>query len=202
MTELFIQALAQFFATIDPLGMAPIFLGVTAGLSDAERRSAALRAPLIAGLILLFFLLVGRPTLNYLGVGLPAFQISGGALLFLVAMEMVFEKRAPRRQAGAEAAQAEVADVAVFPLAAPLIAGPAAITATLLLEAGAQDVGERAVVVGALCVVVAATALVLSIAARAQKVIPRSVTNVFTRVLGVLLAALAAQIIVNGVTAL
>lgn len=200
MTELFFQALAQFVATVDPLGMVPIFLGVTAGLSDSARHRAALVAPLVAGLILLVFLLAGRPTLAYLGVGLPAFQISGGLLLFLVALEMVFDKRAPRRQAGAEKAQGEHADPSVFPLAAPLIAGPASITAVLLLEGQADGTAERAIVGSALLVVILATMALLFLAARVQRFMPATVANILTRVLGILLAALAAQIVVNGIS--
>ena len=152
MIELFVSALITFFVVIDPPGCAPIYAGLTTGASAAHRRAMAIRAVVVATIILLVFALVGEDLLKALGISLAAFRIAGGILLFLIASDMVFEKRTQRREdrAASIAATPEVEDVSVFPMAMPMIAGPGSIASVMLLMARTDGVEATLVVLAAL----------------------------------------------------
>ena len=200
MLELFISAFITLFVVIDPPGCAPIYAGLTKGASAAQRRNMALRASAIASVILLFFALLGEELLGALHIELDAFRIAGGLMLFWIAFEMVFEKRTQRREERAEklAADPEVEDVSVFPMAMPMLAGPGAIAAVMLLQNEAEGIEETAVVLAALGAVLLLTAVALIAAGPLLRLLGDRVEAVITRLLGVLLAALAAQYVIDG----
>lgn len=198
------SALATLLVTLDPPGLAPIFLGLTQGMADGERRQVALRACLIAFVILTFFALGGGEILTLLGIGLPAFRIAGGMLLFWIAFEMVFQARGERKAHAAQSAVTldRIRNVAAFPLAMPLLAGPGAITAAILL-AGRADSDPRllAILIVLVGAVLACCALVFLLAQRFARLLGVTGNIVLTRLLGVILAALAVQFIIDGTVA-
>lgn len=199
MTELFISAFITLFVVIDPPGCAPIYAGLTKGATQKQRTSMALRASVIATIILLFFALLGEELLDALHIELDSFRIAGGLMLFFIAFEMVFEKRQQRREERAEKlAATEVEDVSVFPMAMPMLAGPGAIAAIMLLMNEADTPEETLVVLGALGSVLLITAIALVAAGPLIKLLGDRVEAVITRLLGVLLAALAAQYVIDG----
>jgi multiple antibiotic resistance protein len=204
MLELFLSAFVTLFVVLDPPGCAPIYAGLTTGASPAQKRSMAVRACLIAGIILLVFALFGEELLAALHIELDAFRIAGGVMLFLIALDMVFEKRTQRREQRAEKVMAqsnqgpEVEDVSVFPMAMPMLAGPGAIASIMLLEGGAVGLQGSLVVLAALLVVLFLTLLALLAAGPLMKLVGARVEAVVTRLLGVLLAALAAQYVIDG----
>lgn len=204
MIELLFDTFIILFVVVDPIGLAPMFAALTRDDTPRQRRRLALRGVLIAGGILVTFVIVGDALLRALGIGVPAFQIAGGVLLFLLAVDMLFARhsglRSTTEREQREAAQRK--DISVFPLAIPLIAGPGALT-TVLLMVGEQ--GDNPAVIGATLVVVI---LVLAIAlgslllsGRLLRLIGETGANVVSRVLGVILAALAAQYILDGLQA-
>ena len=202
MIELFLSAFVTLFVVIDPPGCAPIYAGLTKGASAAERRSMAVRACLIAGAILVVFALFGQDLLGALHIELDAFRIAGGIMLFLIALDMVFEKRTQRREDRAEKVLAsEVEDVSVFPMAMPMLAGPGAIASVMLLESAAQGIEGTLVVLAALAAVLLLTLLALIAASPLMRLFGARVEAVITRLLGVLLAALAAQYVIDGLRA-
>ena len=200
MTQLFISAFITLFVVIDPPGCAPIYAGMTKGASSAQRTAMALRACAIAAVILLVFALFGEDLLGALHIELDSFRIAGGLMLFWIAWEMVFEKRTQRREERAEkvAATPEIEDVSVFPMAMPMLAGPGAIAAIMLLMNEATLVEESLVVLGALASVLIITAIALVAAGPLIRLLGDRVEAVITRLLGVLLAALAAQYVIDG----
>ena len=200
MLELFFSAFVTFFVIVDPPGCAPIYAGLTKGASAQQRRNMAIRACLIAGAILLVFALFGVDLLAALHIELHSFRIAGGRMLFWIAWEMVFEKRTQRREERAEkiAASPEVEDVSVFPMAMPMLAGPGAIAAIMLLMQEADGWEASLVVLGALASVLVLTALALVAAGPLMRLFGDRVEAVVTRLLGVLLAALAAQYVIDG----
>ena len=200
MTELFISAFITLFVVIDPPGCAPIYAGLTKGATPAQARSMAIRACVIAGVILLIFALFGEQLLAALHIELDSFRIAGGFMLFWIAFEMVFEKRTQRREERADkvAATPEVEDVSVFPMAMPMLAGPGAIAAIMLLTNEAAGDTEMLVVLGALGAVLLLTMLALIAAGPLIRLLGDRVEAVITRLLGVLLAALAAQYVIDG----
>jgi len=195
-------AVVTLLVVVDPPEPGPIFVGVTAGMSKPQRASVAWRASLIATGVLVFFALVGEPFLRLLGITPAAFRVAGGLLLIYIAFEMVFDRRNLRKSADAERAITadHISNVAAFPLAIPLIAGPGAITATMLLSAEAA--GNWFLLLGLILVIVAAT-LSCYVAFRGATIIDRllGVTGnvVLTRLLGIILAALAVQFAMDGV---
>ncbi|MEO0061588.1 MAG: hypothetical protein RLZZ08_148 [Pseudomonadota bacterium] len=201
MIELFLSAFVTLFVVIDPPGCAPIYAGLTNGASSAQRRSMAIRAVIIAGLILLVFALFGQQLLGALHIELDAFRAAGGIMLFLIALDMVFEKRTQRREERAEKIRAtpEVEDVSVFPMAMPMLAGPGAIASIMLLQGTAQGVVGSLVILAALGAVLLLTLLALLAASPLMRLVGAQVEAVITRLLGVLLAALAAQYVIDGV---
>jgi multiple antibiotic resistance protein len=203
--ESLIAAFVTLFVIIDPVGIAPIFLALTGDRTPAGRRRVALRAVLIAAAVLILFALVGRWLLGAMGITLAAFRVAGGLLLFWISFEMVFERRQQRKSTTAERSVAEEAhdDVAAVPLAVPLLAGPGAITAVILLAAPAgSDAVRLALVVGVVLAVLAATLAVLLVAVPLDRIMGNTVRMVVTRLLGVVLAALAVQFVADGVLAL
>jgi multiple antibiotic resistance protein len=204
MAELFLSAFVTLFVVIDPPGCAPIYAGLTKGASAAQRRNMALRACAIAAAILLVFALFGVDLLAALHIELDSFRIAGGLMLFWIAWEMVFEKRTQRREERAEKIVAqhantpEVEDVSVFPMAMPMLAGPGAIAAIMLLMQEAVGLEASLVVLGALASVLVLTALALVAAGPLMRLFGDRVEAVVTRLLGVLLAALAAQYVIDG----
>lgn len=197
---MFVSALATLFVVIDPIGAAPIFAGLIGGQSPAERRVTALRAVVVAALVLLVFALIGQLLLDALGISLDAFRIAGGVTLFLVALEMIFERTTQRReqQARQVTRNPDTGDVAVFPMAFPMIAGPGSIASVILLMSG-QTWVERAEVLGALLVVLVLTLGALLLASPLLKIVGRRIEAVLTRILGVILAALAVQFVIDGI---
>jgi multiple antibiotic resistance protein len=198
-----ITALVTLLVVVDPVGLAPTFLAVTHGLPADARQRIALRASIIAGAILTGTLLAGDWLLRELGIGVPAFKIAGGLLLFSIASEMVFGVRIDRQSRQAEDALEErVRNIAAFPLAIPLMAGPGAITATLLLasQTGAQPV-RIAIVFGCIVVVCATCLVVFSLANRIERLLGITGNVVLSRLLGVVLAALAVQYVIDGLRA-
>ena len=201
MIELFLSAFVTLFVVIDPPGCAPIYAGLTGGASPAQKRKMALKACLIAGAILLVFALFGEKLLRALHIELDAFRIAGGIMLFLIALDMVFEKRTQRREARADRVREtpEIEDVSVFPMAMPMLAGPGAIASIMLLTGNAEGVPETLVVLAALLAVLVLTLLALWAASPLMKLVGAQVEAVITRLLGVLLAALAAQYVIDGI---
>lgn len=201
MLELFLSAFVTLFVVIDPPGCAPIYAGLSA---DATRRQAvamAARACAIAGAILLVFALFGEDLLGALHIQLDAFRIAGGIMLFMIAIDMVFEKRTQRREQRAEKIRAapEIEDVSVFPMAMPMLAGPGSIATIMLLTSRASGLDQSIAVLAALLLVLLISFGALAAAGPIMRVLGDKVEAVISRLLGVLLAALAAQYIIDGV---
>jgi multiple antibiotic resistance protein len=203
-TELFISALVTFFVVIDPPGCIPIFGSLTEGAPPSHRRQMAFRSIFVAAGVLFLFALVGEPLLRLLGISLDAFRIAGGVMLFLIALEMVFEKRTKRREARADTVSREsqagvLEDISVFPMGIPMIAGPGSIASTMLLVARAEDAGQVAAVMAAIALTLLVTLAGLLAAPTLLRLAGPRLEAMITRVLGVILAALAAQFVVDGV---
>ena len=200
MTELFVSAFVTFLVVIDPPGCAPIFASLTKNATPQERRSMAYRSVLIGAGILVFFALLGRDLLAALGISLNSFRIAGGLLLFLIAVDMVFEKRTERREDRAEGVvKDKQEDVSVFPMAIPMIAGPGSIASVMLLMARSDTWTERFIVWGALGATLVLTLIALLLAGPLMKLIGHKMEAMVTRLLGVILAALAVQFVVDGI---
>ncbi|WP_075289093.1 MarC family protein [Pararhizobium arenae] len=199
--DLLINALTTILVTIDPPGLAPIFLSLTMGMSRQQRFIVAWRGSLIAFFILAAFALFGNGILSLLGISIGAFRIAGGMLLFWIAFEMIFEKRNERKEKTGEVAitRDHIHNIAVFPLALPLIAGPGAISATILLSGSFSSTIDRLelIAVIALCLGILFAALV--IAERIDRFLGVTGRAILTRLLGVILAALAVQFVVDGI---
>lgn len=201
MIETAIVAFATFFATVGPADVAAMFAALTVDDSAAERRRTAIRGTLIATGILVFFALAGRLMLSSLGISLPALRIAGGILLLLIGIEMVFARSSGGTSTTAEETQEATAktDIAVFPLATPLIAGPGAMGAAILLMSDAGGVFLlQAAVFGSLIAVMLITLIGMLLATQLQRFLGVTGMHVITRVLGVLLAALAVQFMLDG----
>lgn len=195
------NAFATLLVTIDPPAIAPMFLALTVGMTSPERRQVAARATVIAALALAFFAVAGQTLLTLLGITLPAFRIAGGLLLFWIAFEMVFERRTERKQAVARTAidQDHIRNVAAFPLAIPLMAGPGAITATMLLAG--QTGGEPAMLAALIAIIAFICGLcwlVFLFAEQLSKLLGVTGNIVLTRLLGIVLVAMAVQFVVDG----
>jgi len=201
--EFLISALVTLLIVVDPIGLVPSYLAVTHGLPKRARRSVAIRAAIIAAVILAGSALIGDWLLRKLSIGMPAFRIAGGLLLFSIASEMVFGVRIERQSRQAEDAIDEhVRNVAAFPLAIPLMAGPGAITATVLLASRSEGDPMRLTVLLAVIAFVAAfCAAVFLLCTHIGRLLGVTGNIVLSRLLGVLLAALAVQFVVDGVRA-
>ncbi len=200
MIELFWSALITFLVIIDPPGCAPIFASLTRGTTAAHRRAMAIRSSVIAWVILVFFALLGKPMLQALGISLASFRIAGGIMLFFIALDMVFERRTERREKRAEEIEGtpEAEDVSVFPMAIPMISGPGSIASAMLWISRANNTIEIAVVLAAITVVMLITMATLLASGPLMRLIGEKVEAMITRILGVILAALAAQFVVDG----
>ena len=200
MLELFISSFVTLFVVIDPPGCAPIFAGLTGGASGVQRRAMAFRAVGIATGILLAFALAGQALLHALGISLASFRIAGGIMLFLIALEMVFERRTQKREdrAAQAVASPEVEDVSVFPMAMPMIAGPGSIATVMLLMGRNAGWAGKGVVLAATGANLALMLASLLAAGAIMRVVGARIEAVITRLLGVLLAALAVQFVMDG----
>ncbi|SOD91979.1 MarC family protein [Caenispirillum bisanense] len=205
MIDVLLNALVVFFVVIDPIGLVPVFIGLTQGFTPAARRRIAVRGCLIAFVIILFFAYFGEIVLNALSIEMPAFRIAGGALLFWIAFEMLFEKRSERKSKTADEARTEeeARHIAVFPMAIPLMAGPGAITTIMLMmdRYGGDMVGQGTVLAAAALVLIGSAILFMASEA-VQKALGQTIIHTVSRVLGIVLAALAAQTIIAGITAI
>jgi multiple antibiotic resistance protein len=205
---LFISSFVTLFVVLDPPGCVPIFSSLTNGASVAHRRSMAFRSVAIAAAVLVAFGLGGQAFLGALGISLPAFKIAGGIMVFLIAIDMVFEKRTERRESRAEEVVSAMAaadktlaeeDISVFPMAIPMLAGPGSLAAMMLLASRSRGVEEVAVVLLALAVVLLITLASLLAAGPLMRLMGVKFEGALTRLLGVVLAALAAQFVVDGI---
>ncbi len=196
-TAFLITTFATLFVVIDPPGLVPLFIALTQGMDTAHRRRLALRACVIAFGILLVFGIAGDTILSFVGISMPAFRIAGGILLFLTALDMLFERRTQRRE-GQKAEHDH--DPSVFPLATPLIAGPGAIASVILLVGQAGDGwGGMVAVLALVALMLVVTFLFLLASPPLERLLGRTGTVVITRLLGMLLAALSVQFVIDGV---
>ncbi|WP_205479722.1 MarC family protein [Sphingomonas arenae] len=200
MIELFTSAFITLAVIIDPPGCAPIFAGLTKGTDAAHRRRMAIRSVLVAWCILVFFALLGEPLLRTLGISLSAFRLAGGIMLFMIALDMVFERRTERREERARDIEGtpEADDISVFPMAIPMIAGPGSIASIMLLSARAQGTVEGIIVLSAMTAVIVLTLIALLLAGPLMRLIGAKLEAMITRILGVILAALAVQFVLDG----
>jgi multiple antibiotic resistance protein len=201
--EFIISALVTLTVVVDPIGLVPTFLAITNGLPAKARHSVALRACLIAAAILAGSALIGDWLLRTLSITLPAFRIAGGLLLFSIASEMVFGVRIARQSKTAEEViEDHVRNIAAFPLAIPLMAGPGAITATVLLAGrSGGDPVRLGLLLAVIAIVLASCLLVFTLSVRIGRLIGTTGNIVMSRLLGVLLAALAVQFVIDGLRA-
>lgn len=203
--DIILNAFVTLFVTIDPPGLAPIFLALTAGMNRTERYSVALRGVVIAFGVLVAFALFGIVVLDTMGITIHAFRVAGGLLLFYIAFEMVFEKRQERHEKSSRTAitKDQIANIAAFPLAIPLIAGPGAISATILLATDLGHDWQPMLLLLGVIVLVLLLVLVAFVAAEfIDKYLGTTGRTILTRLLGVLLAALAVQFVADGALAL
>lgn len=202
MLELFLKSFLTLFVVVDPVGLVPVFLALAGDRPQRKQAQIARKAVLVAGGLLVSFFFFGRGLLGYLGISLEALRIAGGILLFRIATEMVFAHH--ERETEEEKDEARLrADISVFPLAIPLIAGPGALASVLILaaEARKEPLGY-VVVLFTVFLVLALAYFFLRLAAQVRRALGRTGVNVVTRVLGILLAALAVQYVADGVKAL
>lgn len=199
--DLLLNAFVTLFVTIDPPGLAAVSLGLTVGMNSKQRRQVALRGTIIGTIILVAFMVVGAPLLATLGITMEAFRVAGGLLLFYIAFEMVFEKRQERHEKSANRAitRDDIHNIAVFPLAIPLIAGPGSISASILLASEFSTPFERITLLGILLCIALLLYTALSLADKIDKLIGDTGRIIATRLLGILLAALSVQYIADGV---
>jgi len=197
MLALFGSALVTFLVVIDPPGVVPIFAGLTRGANPVHRRAMAIRSAVIAWAILLFFALLGKPMLRALGISLASFRIAGGIMLFFIALDMVFEKRTQRREERAHSVEG-AEDISVFPMAIPMIAGPGSIATAMQMVSRADTLSDVGIVLAAMTAVILLTLVALLAAAPLMRLAGERIEAMITRLLGVILAALAAQFVIDG----
>jgi multiple antibiotic resistance protein len=209
LVTIFVAAFVTMFVVIDPPGCAPIFASLTNGTTPAHKRRMAVKAVAVGTLILLLFAFLGQPLLKALGISLDAFRFAGGILLFLIAMDMVFEKRTERREHRAEVVKSEATarhqsleeeDISVFPMALPMIAGPGSIGSLMLLMAKQEgDWSAQGAVLAAVAANLLLTLIALLASVKLTQWIGKTAMGVITRLLGVILCALAAQFVFDGI---
>ena len=200
MFEIFLQSFVLYFVVIDPLGNTPIFMSITEHQNPKEKKKSAIEGVLIAAIILIFFSIVGNFLLSYLNISLGAFKIAGGIILFIIAVEMLFNKRQERKEKNIE----NISDnVAIFPLAIPLLSGPAAITSVIVIVTELGDnLTYQLIGVTSLISVMIITLTLFLIVSQSQKFINKKVINVFSRVIAIILAGLSVQYIIDGIVSL
>ena len=197
MLETFFQSFVLYFVVIDPLAAAPLFLIVTQGLKVKNKLKTAFEATLIATLILIFFAILGNFILSYLQISLSAFTIAGGIILFLISLEMLFDKRSQRKE---DQIKESSAVTSIFPLAIPLLAGPAAITSVIVSVADmGTNLMSQATGLLALILVMILTFISFYVVSKSSKIINKKVTTVISRVIGIILAGLSVQFILDGI---
>ena len=196
-TAFLATAFATLFVVIDPIGLTPLFVALTQGMSAPERRAIGFRACVIAFGILALFGLFGEAVLGFIGIQMPSFRIAGGILLFMTALDMLFERRTKRREEHAE----ERPDPSIFPLGMPLIAGPGAIATMILLTGAQPGVAGYFQVLGVMASVLLIVFILFLLAKPIERALGRTGTNIVTRLLGMLLAALAVQFVMDGLIA-
>ena len=197
MLEIFFQTFVLYFVVIDPLAAAPLFLIVTQGLKVKNKLKTAFEATLIATLILIFFAILGNFLLSYLQISLSAFTIAGGIILFLISLEMLFDKRSQRKE---DQIKESSAVTSIFPLAIPLLAGPAAITSVIVSVADmGTNLMSQATGLLALILVMILTFISFYVVSKSSKIINKKVTSVISRVIGIILAGLSVQFILDGI---
>ncbi|EKF17578.1 MarC family protein [Nitratireductor pacificus] len=194
------NAFVTLLVTVDPPGLAPLFLALTAGMNRAERNQVGVRAAVIAFIVLALFGVAGAAILSVFGITLPAFRLAGGLLLFFIAFEMIFERRQERHEKSAERAVTRdmIHNIAAFPLAIPLIAGPGAISATVLLSDSFRSPAGMATLLAILLATILITYAVFVLAERVDRFLGETGRSILTRLLGVILAALAVQFVADG----
>ena len=196
MLELFIQSFVVYFVVVDPLGNGPIFLSLTQSQNTKEKIQTSIEAVSIATIILISFSVIGKFILSYLSISLASFRIAGGLILFIIALEMLFNKRQERKEQIAN----EVKDrVSIFPLAIPILSGPAAITSIIVIM---SDIGDNIVYqlvsIASLISVMLITLVLFIIISKSGDFINKKIVNVFSRVIAIILAALSVQYIIDG----
>jgi|TARA_B100001093_G_C26501947_1_gene873681 multiple antibiotic resistance protein len=197
MLEIFFQSFVLYFVVIDPLAAAPLFLIVTQGLKIKNKLKTAFEATLIATLILIFFAILGNFILSYLQISLSAFTIAGGIILFLISLEMLFDKRSQRKE---DEIKENSTATGIFPLAIPLLAGPAAITSVMVSVADmGTNLMSQATGLLALILVMILTFISFYVVSKSSKIINKKVTSVISRVIGIILAGLSVQFILDGI---
>lgn len=196
-TAFLITSFVTLFVIIDPIGLTPIFLALTQGATPQERRSIALRAAFTAMFLLALFTLFGEAVLGFAGISMAAFRVAGGVLLFLTALDMLFERRTKRREnQGEEATEAE--DPSIFPMSIPLIAGPGSIATVILLAGQKPGLEGFALVMGVVVAVLFVMLLMFLASGMLEHALGKTGINVVTRLLGMLLAALSVQFVLDG----
>ncbi|EAQ23989.1 MarC family protein [Roseovarius sp. 217] len=194
-----ITAFVTLFVIIDPIGMTPLFVALTQGMNTARRRAIAIRACVTSALLLILFAALGEAVLSFIGISMPAFRIAGGLLLFLTALDMLFERRGQRRKGQADAAEEEEGDdPSIFPIAIPLIAGPGSIATVILLAGQKPGVEGLLWVIGVMLSVIALVFVMFLTSGLLERALGKVGINVVTRLLGMLLAALAVQFVLDG----
>ncbi|GGB97034.1 UPF0056 inner membrane protein [Marivita lacus] len=193
-----ISAFVTLFVVIDPIGLTPVFIALTLGMTVQQRRAIAIRATVIAAGLLFLFAFLGEQVLGFIGISMPAFRIAGGILLFLTALDMLFERRTKRREDKADV-EDDLPDPSVFPIAIPLIAGPGAIASIILLVGQADGPVGMASVLGVMVGVLAIVFLLFLSASPIERALGKTGIVVVTRLLGMLLAALSVQFVLDGI---
>jgi len=197
MLEIFLQYFVLYFVVIDPIGTTPLFLVVTKGLNAQDKNKVAFEGVLIATIVLLFFAFFGNYVLKYLGISFSAFTIAGGVILFLIALEMLFDIRSERKKRSINDKRDKIS---IFPIAIPLLAGPAAITSVILTISQAEG-SYSLLIINIICLisVMLVSFVILRVFTKFQKFINEKIINIFSRVIGIILAALSIQYILDGI---
>ena len=200
MLEVFIQAFVLYFVVIDPIGNTPIFMSITQSQNEKEKYQTAIEGVIIATIVLITFSIIGQLLLSYLNVSLESFRIAGGIILFLIAIEMLFNKRQERKEKILDQAKDKLS---IFPLAIPLLAGPAAITSVIVISTKYQgDLMLQSVSILGLVVVMLIALLFFLLLAKSDKFLKKNITNIISRVIAIILAALSIQYIIDGLLVL
>ena len=194
------------FIVVDPFGIVPFFISLTAGFDARRRRRTVLKASLIAFIVLLLFIFAGSAILRFLGIQPGSFYIAGGILLFLVSIDLLFGKpgrtKTPPREPGSEEPHVEREDVSIFPLAVPMLAGPGTITTILLYVSAGRGAVEISVLTACVAVALACAALTMSLSAAFLRVLGRTGVSVIERIMGIILAGLSVQFVYDGIVRL
>ncbi|WP_146345267.1 MarC family protein [Phaeobacter marinintestinus] len=194
-----ITAFVTLFVIVDPIGLMPLFIALTQGMTPQQRNAIAFRSCGVAAILLTLFAISGEAVLGFVGISMPAFRVAGGILLFITALDMLFERRTKRREDQAE--EEDHNDPSVFPLAIPLIAGPGSIASIILLAGQQPGLLGLASVLGVMVAVLVLVFVLFRLGSHFERLLGRTVINVVTRLLGMLLAALSVQFVLDGLRA-